>query len=300
MELEEAIVRFERSMRASDRSPRTVRWYLDILRRFQARGGGLSVEALEEYLADRKPEVSHATFAGEHRAFRRFCSWLEKRGYLDRNPMLAIDRPRHADPPPPKVATKPIINRLLVAANDSRWPLRDRALVLVLADTGARLSEFLAITEDNLQIIHRPEADFGRAVIVGKNNKRRPLLIGPAAMSELAAWLVERPPDAGRVIWVSEQGGSLTCVGVQQLLRRLSQRAGLPQAINPHAFRYGAAVEFLELGGDIRRLQLMLGHSDIKMTEHYLQLTDLSVSDEHARVSEQRFAYVPRSDRHTG
>lgn len=293
LELEEAIGKFLRSLTASGRSPRTVRWYADILKRFARRGGELTVDAIEDYLAARRGEVAHASFMGEHRAFRRFCSWLVARKHIPSNPMTEIERPRRADPPPPNVATTEIIWRLLAAADDSRYPLRDRALVLVLADTGARLSEFLAITMDNLQVIHQNGVEYGRAVVVGKGRKRRPLLIGPDAMSALAAWIAERPDAAGNCIWWSDQGAPLTGTGVQQVLLRLSKRAGLKRSMGPHSFRHGFAVEFLDHGGNIRTLQLLMGHENILTTARYLQLADKSVQNAHEQVSELRFANVP-------
>lgn len=293
MELDEAIGRFLRGMKAADRSSRTVRWYEDILRRFERRGGALTVDALEEYLAERKSEVAHSSFAGEHRAFRRFCSWLVARKHMPNNPMLEIERPRRADPPAPNVATDEIVLRLLEAANGSKFARRDRAIVMVLADTGARLSEFLAITMTNLQVIHERGVEYGRAVIVGKGRKRRVLMIGPAAMSELAAWITERPPEAGDCIWWSEQGQPLTATGIQQILRRLSKRAGLKRVMNPHSFRHGFALAGIANGEDIRTVQYMLGHSQITTTARYLSLSDKMVSDAHDRVSESRFAHVP-------
>jgi site-specific recombinase XerD len=182
---------------------------------------------------------------------------------------------------------------LFLAANDSQQPLRDRALVLVLADTGARLSEFLAITLTNLQVVHEEHGDYGQVVILGKGRKRRKLLIGPAAMSALAAWIAERPDDAGDCIWCHDHGAPLKAAGVRMILRRLSQRANLKKIMNPHAFRHGFAVTFLEFGGDIRTLQLTLGHADITTTARYLQLVDTSVRETHDRISRQRFASLP-------
>ncbi len=294
MELEEAIGKFLRSLAAAGRSERTIRWYGDILRRFQVRGGALTVEAIEEYLSARRREISHASLAGEHRTFRRFCSWLKGRGYIADNPMDKIARPGRSDPPEPTVATTAIVKQLLLAANESKYPLRDRALLLVLADSGARLSEFLSISLRNLQVVHDANGyDYGQVVIVGKGRKRRKLLIGPAAMSELAAWIADRPPEARDCIWWSDQGGPLKAAGVRMILRRLSLRAGLPKTINPHAFRHGFAVSYLELGGDIRTLQLTLGHADITTTARYLQLVDTSIKQVHDRISLVRFASLP-------
>jgi integrase/recombinase XerD len=293
MELEEAIGKFLRALAAADRSERTIHWYSDILRRFQCRGGRLTAESIEEYLSARRCEISHASLAGEHRTFRRFCSWLVTRGYLAASPMEHIARPGRADPPEPTVATTAVVKQLLFAANGSKRPLRDRALLIVLADTGARLSEFLAITMANLQVVHEQHVDYGQVVILGKGRKRRKLLIGPAAMSELAAWITERPPEAGDCIWWSDQGRPLKASGVRMILRRLSARAGLKKTINPHAFRHGFAVAFLEAGGDIRTLQLDLGHADITTTARYLQLVDTSVRQVHHRISRQRFETLP-------
>jgi integrase/recombinase XerC/integrase/recombinase XerD len=291
--LEEAIEAFLEGMDAGGRAAKTLRWYSDILHRFADRGGELTRSSVVRYLAQRRREVSPASHAGEHRALRRWCNWLLEKQLIAENPMVLVDRPKPVDTVP-RVATANIVLSLVAAANDSKYPARDRALILTLADTGARLSEFLQITMDNLQIVHSDGVDYGQAWIVGKGARRRRLLIGPDATTELTCWIAERPPEAEKTIWWSDRGNPLSESGVRLILKRLSDRAGLDEHINPHAFRHGCAVDFLEHGGDIRNLQLILGHTQLTTTARYLQLVDRQIREAHDRVSAARFAHLPK------
>jgi site-specific recombinase XerD len=233
-------------------------------------------------------KLSEESIRGEHRALRHFCKWLLKHKLISENPMDLVEAPSPTETVP-RIATDQTAITLALAAGGSKYPLRDQALVLVLADTGARLSEFLGITIDNLVITHDVDGDHGEVRLLGKGRRRRRLLIGRTALTTLCDWIAERPPEAGSCIWWSDRGAPLTESGVRLILRRLSRRAGLPEDINPHAFRHGCAVDAITHGADLRTVQLLLGHSQITTTVHYLALADQAIKTSHDRISDARF-----------
>jgi site-specific recombinase XerD len=72
--------------------------------------------------------------------------------------------------------------------------------------------------------------------------------------------------------------------GLREILRRRSQKAGIPEP-QIHDFRRAFAIESLRNNGDLARLSYFLGHSDIKTTQRYLHITDEDLAEFHDLTS---------------
>jgi integrase/recombinase XerD len=70
--------------------------------------------------------------------------------------------------------------------------------------------------------------------------------------------------------------------GVQALFARLSQRAGLK--VTPHALRRTFALMSLRQGMDVISLQRLMGHADVSMTSHYVQMCDNDLVAAHQKA----------------
>jgi site-specific recombinase XerD len=288
LNMNEAVETFLLALKGAGRAPKSLLWYRAILCRFAERAGELSPLAITAYLATRQDEVAPSTVAGEYRALRRFINWCLTQELLTVNPLAKVEAPREPETVP-RIATAETALLLVAAADSGRWPQRDRALVMALADSGARVSELLSMTTQNLHVIHKADGDHGEVLLIGKGRRRRRLLFGRVAMREVQAWIAARPPEAGTWIWWGERGSPLTRYGVRLLLDRLSHRAGLPEVINPHAFRHGCAIDNLVNGADVRTVQLILGHRNVATTIRYLHLADQVVADAHDKLSDRRW-----------
>ena len=71
-------------------------------------------------------------------------------------------------------------------------------------------------------------------------------------------------------------------------IKRAGEGVGIPR-LHPHLFRHTFAVKYLMLGGDLMTLRLILGHSDISVTQLYLHL-----AQSHVKVQHERFSPVSR------
>ncbi len=166
------------------------------------------------------------------------------------------------------------LQRLLAACD-----VRDRAIVLLLLDTGLRVSEAAGIGLADL----RPD---GTIKVRGKGARERVVPVGAATRRAIAGVLEGRAPSAGDApLFTGAAGGRLTLTGIQQLLRRLRTRAGVARRCNPHTFRHTFAHRYLMNGGDVFTLQRMLGHSSLEMVRRYVALADGDMATRHRAAS---------------
>lgn len=161
--------------------------------------------------------------------------------------------------------------RSVIAAIDGAAPLsrRDLALLLLLYNTGARISEVLAICPRDLQI-DRPY----QVRLLGKGRKER---ICPL-WAETATALRALPIDSGsdERIFRNQRGAALTRDGAAYILAKYVCRAAETRPvlrrrrITPHVLRHSCAVALLQAGVDVSVIRDFLGHASIATTSRYI------------------------------
>jgi len=110
---------------------------------------------------------------------------------------------------------------------------------------------------------------------VGKGSKQRIVPMGRHAvdslrtyLSDLRPKLVKAIPDAP-YLFVSRGGRGLTRIILWSLVKKYVHRAGLSGRISPHTLRHSFATHLLSGGADLRTVQELLGHANIRTTQHY-------------------------------
>lgn len=161
--------------------------------------------------------------------------------------------------------------RAVISAVDprSQHGQRDHALLLFLYNTGARVSEALAIRASDLRL-ERPR----QVRLLGKGQKER---ICPL-WSETAAALRRIIPSVktGDVLFRNSCGEPLTRDGVAYLLSKYVRRAAehitalTKRRITPHVMRHSCAVALLQAGIDISVIRDYLGHASVATTSRYI------------------------------
>lgn len=172
----------------------------------------------------------------------------------------------------PKVLSPQMVDDLLAAPQGSvdRYARRDKAILSVMYATGCRVSEvtFLKLSDLNL--------DERYARVTGKGNKQRMVSLTPTAVQAIAEYLnLERPDmllsrrgDEGW-LFVTRSGRRMNRETVWQLIQRYAARVGCGGDVSPHTLRHSFATHMLAGGADIRALQEMLGHANIRTTQVY-------------------------------
>jgi site-specific recombinase XerD len=149
---------------------------------------------------------------------------------------------------------------------------RDRALLLVLFNTGARVQEILDVRPCDLQLV-RPF----QIRLRGKGRKERLCPLWPRTAERLGALLQEQglDPSATERLFRNHRGEPLTRFGVRYLLRKHARLAKpvaptlATRRIHPHALRHTAAVHLLQAGVDLVTISHWLGHASIETTNRY-------------------------------
>jgi site-specific recombinase XerD len=288
MSLSEAIERLLIATRAEGRSPRTVQAYAEKLGHLMRYLGDPPVEAvtvddLRRFLAAQYEKgLSAFTVKTRVRAFKRLFNFLEAEGILESNPAQRVKTPQPKRGEPKGIRWGDFLALLDTTGPGSVLDLRDRALLLLLFDTGCRVGGLVGLRVDDLDLEHL------RAVVTEKGGKTRLVFFQEETAQALAAWLAVRPQDRGPWLFVSFKGkyGRLTVSGVYHVLKGRGKLAGCTGPVNPHAFRHGFARAYLLSGGDLGTLADILGHSTVEVTKAYYGIfTVAELQAKHAQHS---------------
>jgi integrase/recombinase XerD len=187
--------------------------------------------------------------------------------------------------------------RSVIAAVDRRAPhsSRDRALLLFLYNTGARVSEALGVRLRELRL-DRPQ----HVRLFGKGRKERVCPLWPETASALREITSSRAED--EAVFRNARGEPLTRDGVAYLLDKYVQRASemLPQLrarrTTPHVMRHSCAVALLQAGVDVSVIRDYLGHVSVSTTSRYIQ-TNLRMKKDALEVFWKRAGLITGPNR---
>ena len=161
------------------------------------------------------------------------------------------------------------VNQVISILPDTFDGMRNKAIILLFADTGMRLSELANLTLNHISL------ETGRALITGKGNQQRIVVFNSATKKSLWKYLTIREQivkeNAKDCLWITEEGLRLTIAGLNIAFRRIKRRAGINGGGSVHKLRHTFALNALRGLKDPTLLQLLLGHKSLEMTRRYTQ-----------------------------
>ncbi|MDR1507155.1 MAG: tyrosine-type recombinase/integrase [Treponema sp.] len=147
------------------------------------------------------------------------------------------------------------------------WPVRDKALILVMYSAGLRISELVSLSMAEL------DPALSGARVLGKGGKERFVFFSDEAASALGEYLPARNTrlSAARTdrLFINRRGTAISVPGVRWIINRYGDRSGLDKHVHPHALRHSFATHLVNSGCDVRVVQEMLGHASISTTQRY-------------------------------
>lgn len=181
----------------------------------------------------------------------------------------------------PKVAKKrlPVLDADQLRQIVKVCNVRDRAIVLFMADSGLRNSEVIALNWADVNM----QSGLIR-VKSGKGRKDRSAVVGATARRAILAYRrTIKDHDERDPLFQANGGKRFTKSGLLQMFRRLSRRTGIH--VTPHAMRRTFVILSLRAEMNLLTLQSLLGHEDLTMVKHYAALIDDDLISEHKRHS---------------
>jgi site-specific recombinase XerD len=164
------------------------------------------------------------------------------------------------------------IDALVDAPDADRWEgRRDRALLLLAAQTGLRVSELTGLDCDDVVF-----GDGASVRCLGKGRKRRAVPLTTTTQAVLRVWLAERNGRGEQPLFPTRTGRRLSIDAVERLVRLHAATAARtcptirPEQLHPHVLRHSCAMSLLQARVDTAVIALWLGHADLRSTNIYL------------------------------
>ena len=202
---------------------------------------------------------------------RGYFDYLASEGLRADNPVEGTASVKIPDRLPDVLS--PVAAAALVEAFDGATAVstRNRAMLELAYGCGLRESEVTGLTTDRLSL----EESTVRPL--GKGGRERLLPLGGPAVSWLSRYmgaprleLLRGRPS--RFVFVGRGGRPLSRMSFWNMVKKAALTAGLPATVHPHTLRHSFATHLLEGGADLRVVQELLGHADIRTTQIYTDI----------------------------
>jgi len=215
-------------------------------------------------------------------AIRVWFKWMARQHHILHNPASELEMPRMGLRLPRAVLTAAEAERILAQPNihDARG-LRDRAILETLYSTGMRRSELAHLQLRDIDVE-------GGTVMIrhGKGDKDRIIPLGDRAAVWVRKYLIDSRPELAQssgqtTVFLSDAGEPLSLAYLTERVGDYVIASGVKKRGACHMFRHTMATLMLEGGADIRFIQAMLGHTDLKTTEVYTHVAVRKLQEVH-------------------
>lgn len=279
-------------------SPHTIAEYSNTFQKFMNfLEHDILIKDIDSFMIDgflqSQTKVSKKTRLNYHIALSAFWSWMVIRKLAEKNIVKEVK------PPKPEIRDiEPLSQqdvRLLIQAVGKSRPhfmrgrpgvvrslpeeKRNKAILLLLVDTGLRASELCDLTIRDFDLRNK------KVRLFGKGSKERFVPISPTTAEAIWRYLNSR----GEVpiiapLFATDTGRRLDRDNLRHMTVTTGARAGVMNC-HPHRFRHTFAINFLRNGGSIYALQDILGHSTLEMVKRYLQIASTDIEQAHRIAS---------------
>ena len=210
-------------------------------------------------------------------AIKSYFSFLKKADILTSNPADELEKQKVRDC---DVKQKPYIEAhyLRDMVNNART-IRDKAIILLFATTGLRVSELTNITLDDYKNMNGQNNR--ELTITGKGNKSRKVYIVDEVKDMIDSYLKTRPISEYSNLFLSFSGGPIHSNNLSQTLKSVAKKAGFPMwnDICNHALRSAFATTQAENGTALTTIQAAMGHAKLETTLIYIKRNQNSINN---------------------
>jgi integrase/recombinase XerD len=172
-------------------------------------------------------------------------------------------------------------------ATNSRTAIRDKALLLILYNTGARVQEIVDLKIADLRL-----DSSGQVKLLGKGKKQRACPLWPETIDAINEYLENRnpkDPDEDH-LFLNANDKPITRFGIRYITKQYAKSAGTKcpsinnKVVTPHTLRHSTAMHLIRAGNDINTVSYWLGHADINTTHIYVEI-DMDIKRKMLQIS---------------
>lgn len=228
--------------------------------------------------------------------YNSFFDYLLRNRIIDSNPMKELEMKRASKKGGSKRLKEPIflthqecVDYLRAIdkyyedkREDKRYKpeliLRDKAIILLLINTGLRVSELCQLNVESVRL-HRNSATLS---ILGKGKKNRTLFLNNQTFEAISAYLDARPRNVPKehreALFLNRDLQRISRKAVYEIVKKYARIANIDESIvkklSPHKLRHTFATLILQNGANIKVVQELLGHENISTTNIYVHAVD--------------------------
>lgn len=154
----------------------------------------------------------------------------------------------------------------LESMSKSWMSARDVALFTLMYGTGMRISEALSLNQNSIGAY---------VVIRGKGNVERTVPLPAVVQERITQYLAVQPfaRQALSPLFYGARGSRLSPIVAARQIQRIRGLCHFTSDVTPHALRHSCATHLLDEGGDLRRIQKLLGHKSLNTTQMYISVS---------------------------
>jgi len=308
-EITELLDEYKSSLATLNRSPKTIEWYTAILRSFfgflKMNGlmkpvSELGKKELKAYISHRqnakrwpnnphineenRGKLSPYSIQGDVRTIRAFWGWLYNEQYIDKKTLANFPLPKVPQLTLKTLTGEQIETILNAIGHGSSQEIKYRCIVLLLLDSGLRISELVSIKNDDLDLIH------GLITVLGKGQKQRVVPISALTRKEITKYIKYYRQglcsEESYYLFPASNGERISTCSVRQYMRRLCIKDELDGIkLYPHLFRHTFATQSIAKGANVFTVKEIMGHKSLQTTMKYTHLTIEDMKVAHNKFS---------------
>jgi integrase/recombinase XerD len=225
---------------------------------------------------------STATLDQVYRTLKTFFNFCQQKQFITHNPIKTIKRPIVTTGPKPRLSLSQITELLRVIKQTSRQVERNLAIVLLMVDSGLRISEVVELTVSDLHLNEKYAY-----IRTRKTHSTRDVPLSEPTCTVIAKYLAKKPPASSDQVFLSSSGPRknqpVTEKTISELIKRLKRHLNFK--LYPHLLRHTFGNHYIRHGG-LKQLQKILGHSTIQTTAKFYTDPDFpDIQAEHEKAA---------------
>jgi integrase/recombinase XerC len=218
-------------------------------------------------------KYSKKTISRNISTLRSFFKYLKKHNHINNNPMLLITNPKQDKKLPNFLYYNELTKILDIPDEKTPFGLRDALIIELFYSTGIRVGEIVNIRIKDIDLSNK------KINIIGKGNKERIVLYGSVCNDLLKEYIDNKRQLINETIntdhlFINHLGNKLTPRGIEYILNKVIKKSDVNSLVTPHTLRHTFATHMLNEGADLKSVQELLGHENLKTTQIYTHVSN--------------------------